>query len=44
MAKSDEAIRPQEAMPLICLESLEILRDMVLRDATPFWAPRIISG
>ena len=31
-------------MPLICLESLEILRDMVLRETTPFWEPRIICG
>ena len=32
------------AMPLILLESLEILRDVVLRRAMPSWAPRTICG
>ena len=31
-------------MPLICLESLEILRDAMLRRRMPFCAPRITNG
>ena len=37
-------VRAQAANLLICLESRESLRDMVLRLTTPLPAPRIICG